>query len=66
MSTVEGGLIDKISGLTPRQIAMVEDFVDFLCDRQDDRVSLCAAWELTAPSFVKIWDNDDDAEYDKL
>ena len=61
----EEELIEKIKGLSPDKIAEVVDFVDFLAHR-DDRLLAQAASRISEPAFAKVWDNPDDADYDKL
>jgi hypothetical protein len=58
-------LIEKIKGLPPERIAEVEDFVDFLSQR-DDRRLVQAATKLSERSFREVWDNEEDAAYDSL
>lgn len=58
-------LIEKIKNLPPERVAEVEDFVDFLAQREDRRL-VNAATILSEDAFQKIWDNADDADYDKL
>jgi hypothetical protein len=58
-------LIEKIKSLPPERVAEVEDFVDFLSQREDRRL-VQAATKLSEDAFQKIWDNADDADYDKL
>jgi hypothetical protein len=58
-------LIEKIKALPPDKIAEVVDFVDFLAHR-DDRLLVEAASRISEPAFAAVWDNPDDAEYDKL
>jgi hypothetical protein len=48
------------------QSAEVEDFVDFLRSRDQDRQLATTAAKTSEPAFAAIWDNDDDAEYDRL
>ena len=62
----EQSLIEKIRGLTHKKIAEVEDFVDFLRQRNIDRRLTQAAAKLSEKAFQKVWDNPDDADYDKL
>jgi len=62
----EQTLIKKIRALPPEKVAEVEDFVDFLRGRLDDRRLVRAAAKLSEDAFRKVWDNDDDAAYDKL
>ena len=58
-------LIEKIKALSPDKIAEVVDFVDFLAHR-DDRLLVQAAMKTSEPALAAVWDNPDDAEYDKL
>jgi hypothetical protein len=58
-------LIEKIQGLPPERAAIVEDFIDFLVQRDDRRLTQ-AATELSESSFARVWDNPDDAAYDRL
>ena len=44
----------------------VEDFVDFLKTREPGRAPVDAAARLSDDAFRKVWDNPDDAEYDRL
>ncbi|MEW6327240.1 MAG: toxin-antitoxin system, antitoxin component, Xre family protein [Thermodesulfobacteriota bacterium] len=59
-------LIKKIRALPPEKIAEVEDFVDFLRGRNEDRLLTQAAAKLSENAFRKAWDNPDDADYDRL
>ena len=59
-------LIDKIRSLPPEKLAEVEDFVDFLKMRDEDRLVTHAATKLSEDSFRQVWDNPDDAEFDHL
>jgi hypothetical protein len=61
----EKELIEKIKELSPDKIAEVVDFVDLLAHR-DDRLLVQAASRVSEPAFASVWDNPDDAEYDKL
>lgn len=63
----EKDLIEKIRRLPAHRIAEVEDFVDFLGAREDDDRSLGqAAAKLSEDAFAQVWDNPDDADYDRL
>lgn len=62
----EQDLFDKIRSLPDEKVAEVEDFVDFLQRRDDDRRLVRAAARLSEDAFRKVWDNPDDAEYDSL
>jgi hypothetical protein len=59
-------LFNKIQQLPPEKIEVIEDFVEFLHHRDDDRYLTAAAGKLAEKSFRKVWDNQDDAEYDRL
>ena len=58
-------LIRKIRRLPPDKLSEVENFVDFLEQREDRRLTQAAS-ELSEKSFRKVWDNPDDAAYDRL
>ncbi len=62
----EQKLLHKIRGLPPDKAAQVEDFVDFLRERESARQLTHAATRLSEDAFAKVWDNDDDADYDRL
>lgn len=66
MTAAEKALIDKIKQLPPQRMAEVEDFVDFLRAREDEQRLAQAAAKASVPSFAKVWDNDDDAVYDRM
>ena len=59
-------LLAKLKALPPQRLAEVEDFVDFLRSRDEDRGLMRAAAEASQASFANVWDNEDDAEYDRL
>ena len=62
----EEDLLAKIRSLPPEKAAAVEDFVDFLCRREEERRLARAAARLSEPAFTQMWDNPDDADYDRL
>ncbi len=62
----EQQLINKLRTLPPEKIAVVEDFIEFLRQRDDDRLLTTASARLSEKSFHKVWDNPEDAEYDNL
>jgi hypothetical protein len=62
----ENNLIKKIQNLPPDKMREVEDFVDFLLENQDQIRLNRAAAKLSETAFSKIWDNDEDADYDQL
>ena len=47
-------------------MAEVEDFVDFLTVRDQERHFTQAAGRLSEDAFRAVWDNPDVAEYDRL
>lgn len=59
-------LLDKIRRLPPEKVAEVEDFVEFLFHRTEDLHLVTAAAKLSESAFQKVWDNPEDAEYDRL
>ena len=59
-------LLEKLSQLPPQRQAEVEDFIDFLRDREETRGLTYAAAAAAAPAFAKVWENEEDAVYDEL
>lgn len=59
-------LTEKIRRLPPAKVSEVEDFIDFLCQRDTDRRLSQAATKLSESAFARVWDNPDDADYDQL
>ena len=59
-------LVEKILRLPSDKLTEVEDFVDFLLTRTQDRQLVTAAATLSEAAFQTVWDNADDAEYDRL
>ncbi|MEG4273627.1 MULTISPECIES: toxin-antitoxin system, antitoxin component, Xre family protein [unclassified Microcoleus] len=62
----ETKLMEKIRSLPPDKITVLEDFIDFLLTRSEDRLLIYTATQLSEAAFAKIWDNPEDAEYDEL
>ena len=58
-------LFEKIKQLPPQRIAEVEDFVDFLAQREEQKL-VQSATLLSEDAFRKVWDNEEDAIYDEL
>lgn len=59
-------VVQKLQTLTPNRINEVEDFIDFLSQRDSTRQLTQAAMAASEPALNTVWDNTDDAEYDKL
>lgn len=59
-------LIEKIQALPPDRIAEIEDFVDFVRLREQDRALTRGAAATSAPSFAAIWSNPEDDAYDAI
>jgi len=66
MNAAEQALIEKIKQLAPQRVAEVEDFVDFLRARDDEQRLTRAAAKASEASFAAVWDNDEDAAYDRM
>lgn len=62
----EEELVEKIRRLAPERVAEVEDFVDFLRQRDEERGHTDAAARLSEAAFARVWENPDDADYDRL
>lgn len=59
-------VVQKLQALAPNRINEVEDFIDFLSQRDSDQQLTQAAMVASEPALNTVWDNPDDAEYDKL
>ncbi len=68
MATPHDQLLQKISRLPAARVAEVEDFVDFLAQREHatDRQLAHAAAAAAEPAFAKVWDNPEDDVYDRV
>jgi hypothetical protein len=66
MSVDDQLLLEKLRSLPPQRRAEVEDFVDFLTHREEEQRLTQAAAQASEPAFKAIWDNPEDAEYDRL
>jgi Protein of unknown function (DUF2281) len=66
MTATEQVLIEKIKQLPPQRMAEVEDFVDFLRAREDEQRLTQAAAKTSEASFAQVWNNDEDAAYDRM
>ena len=58
-------LVEKLKQLPPERVAEVEDFIDFLTQRDERRLTQ-AAMQMSENSFRRVWDNEEDAVYDEL
>jgi hypothetical protein len=56
----------KLEHLAPERLAEVEDFIDFLQQRDQDKRLRQDYAQASERSFARVWDNDEDAVYDKL
>jgi hypothetical protein len=65
-SVQDQALIEKIRSLPPEKIAEVEDFIDFLHHRSEDRFLSKAGAKLSEGAFQKVWSNPGDTDYDRL
>jgi hypothetical protein len=66
-SVHEQAFLEKLRHLPPEQVVEVEHFVDFLVHRQAEEHRLTqVASQVAEPAFARIWDNPDDADYDRL
>lgn len=57
---------EKLVHLSPERLAEVEDFIDFLQQRDQDKRLRQDYAQASEEAFGKVWDNDDDAIYDNL
>jgi hypothetical protein len=59
-------LIEKIESLPAERIVEVEDFVEFLRMREQERALVRAAAAASAPALARVWSNPEDDVYDAL
>jgi len=59
-------LLKKIRSLSPDRLAKVEKYVEILQQQGDDSELSIAVTKLSEDAFRKVWDNPEDAEYDRL
>jgi hypothetical protein len=59
-------LIEKIEALPDDRIAEIEDFVDFIRQREEERALRRAFASAGEPALAKVWDNSEDSVYDAL
>ena len=59
-------LIDKITAPPAGRIAEVEDFVDFLGERELNASIVRATTAASEPAFAAVWENPEGSAYDAL
>jgi hypothetical protein len=59
-------LAEKLDTLGPDQIAIVDEFVEFLRVRGLDRALTQAAAAASEPAFGAVWNNPEDDAYDAI
>jgi hypothetical protein len=57
-------LIEKIERLSAERVEEVEDFVDFLLEKESGVTQ--SAMLLSEAAFESVWDNPEDVVYDEL
>jgi hypothetical protein len=66
MQTSVEKVLKKLKHLSPQRVSEVEDFIDFL-KQKDNELSLREDFaHASETSFANVWDNDEDAAYDRL
>jgi hypothetical protein len=61
-----GNLAEKLDSLSPEQISAVDEFVESLRLRGQDRALTQAAAAASEPAFGAVWNNPEDDVYDAL
>lgn len=59
-------MLEKLEHLSPERLAEVDDFIDFLQQRDQERLLSRDFSQASNDAFAKVWDNEDDAIYDSL
>ncbi|MGM0455389.1 MAG: hypothetical protein ACQERW_04390 [Cyanobacteriota bacterium] len=65
LSEKERKIVEKLRKIPPDNLHEIENFIDFLSLRYQDRQLVEASKRLSSPDFQDIWDNDEDASYDE-
>lgn len=58
-------MVKKLERLPPERVAEVEDFIDFLNHRDEDRGRAQAAQAVSERTLHTVWNNPVDADYDR-
>lgn len=66
MTTREQALLEKLMQLPAQRQAEVEEFVDFLREREAERQLVSASAGLSEAAFAEVWNNAEDEAYDRL
>ncbi len=66
MNSNASTLTERIQSLSDEQIVEVEDFVEFVRLRGEQRGLARDAANVSAPVFEAVWNNPEDAAYDAL
>lgn len=66
MTSDPQSLLEKIKTLPAERVAEVEDFVEFIRQREQENALTRAATAASAPAFAAVWNNSDDDAYDAL
>jgi hypothetical protein len=64
-TVVEQNIIAILRDLSPREISEVANFAKFLASNREAQLTRSAT-KASEPSFAAVWDNDEDAIYDKI
>jgi hypothetical protein len=59
-------VFEKLTTLSPEKLNEVEDFIDFLQQREQEKHLREHLIQHSEAVFNRVWDNDEDALYDKL
>jgi hypothetical protein len=65
MATPQEQLIEKINRLPAEKRAEVEDFVDFISQRDADRQLARASARASETAFANVWSNPEDDVYNQ-
>jgi hypothetical protein len=66
MNRLASNLAEKLDTLSPEQVSAVDEFVEFLRARGQDRAVTQATAALSEPAFGAVWNNPEDDVYDAL
>jgi len=59
-------VLEKLEDLTPERLAEVEDYIDFLRQRDQGKNLRKNFTQASESAFSQVWNNDSDAIYDTI
>jgi hypothetical protein len=65
-AAIRSAILEKLQSLPPERLAEVADFIAFVSQQDAERTLRESVSRASNIAFEEVWDNDDDAIYDRL